>query len=124
MIALSRLSPEPCSDCVALGHALYCVRLGGRCQHLADDLMQDLEGPRHLVLLARASDGNDYLDGVGGGIVDNHSCNRARALGLSVGAYLSTFNTHELHKRRGTLILAEPTATNVFDLILILFDTQ
>lgn len=91
---------------------------GGRCQELAAALIPEIAGLSGCAVACAATDGQDYLEGVGGSIVDGETAARAEALGLQVESYLHANDTYSLHRRLGTLLEMKATSTNVCDLIV------
>ena len=93
---------------------------GGRCQHLAALLTEKIKNVPESVFLAAGTDGNDYLLGVGGAIVDYKTSTIAKKMGNEASHYIRDFNTFEYHRKLGNLVLMEPTHTNVCDVFIFL----
>ena len=106
---------------VAAGEVTVTVKgegRGGRCQELAAALIPEIAGLPGCAVVCVATDGQDYLPGVGGALVDGETAARAEAQGLRVQDYLDSHDTNRLHRRLGTLLEMAPTGTNVCDLLL------
>lgn len=69
--------------------------------------------------LCFGTDGSDGLSSAAGAVVDNTTCARAKALGLSPQKALETHNTHEFFEKLGDLFVTGPTGTNVADLAIV-----
>ena len=69
-----------------------------------------------------ASDGIDFISGVGGAIVDTKIYSKCQNINLDIQNYLKKNNSFELHKKLGTLILMNPTNTNVGDINVYVHD--
>ena len=106
---------------VAAGEVTVTVRgdgTGGRCQELAAALIPELAGTPWTVVCA-ATDGRDYLEGVGGALVDGATAGLADGAGLSVAAHLARSDSNALHRRLGSLLEMAPTGTNLCDLLVM-----
>lgn len=106
---------------IAAGEVTVTVRghgKGGRCQELAAALIPEIAGLPGCVVACAATDGRDFLDGVGGALVDGETAAVALEAGLRVEDYLQANDTHALHRRLGTLLEMGPTGTNVCDIIV------
>ncbi len=90
---------------------------GGRCQELAATLISEIAGLPITVVCA-ATDGQDFIEGAGGAVVDGYAAGVAASLSIAAGDALDRHDTHPLHRALGTLIEARPTGTNVCDLIV------
>ena len=100
---------------VAAGEVTVTVRgdgNGGRCQELAAALIPELAGTPWTVACV-ATDGRDYLEGVGGALVDGATAGLADGAGLSVAAHLARSDSNALHRRLGSLLEMAPTGTNL-----------
>ena len=106
---------------VAAGEVTVTVRgdgNGGRCQELAAALIPELAGTPWTVVCA-ATDGRDYLEGVGGALVDGATAGLADGAGLSVAAHLARSDSNALHRGLGSLLEMAPTGTNLCDLVVL-----
>ena len=106
---------------VAAGEVTVTVRgngNGGRCQELAAALIPELAGTPWTVACV-ATDGRDYLAGVGGALVDGATAGLADGAGLSVAAHLARSDSNALHRRLGSLLEMAPTGTNLCDLLVM-----
>jgi glycerate 2-kinase len=95
---------------------------GGRNQELAVAAAQALDGfPVPAVLASLATDGIDGASDAAGGIADDTSAARARALGLApAAAFLAASDTRNYLGPLGDLVVTGPTSTNVVDLVVLL----
>ena len=96
---------------------------GGRNMHYAAATMLALESlERKWSMASLASDGRDYVPGVGGALVDDNSINQAAGLKLDTEKYLKNYDSYELlDKLENSLIRAVDTGTNVCDVMVYLF---
>jgi len=95
---------------------------GGRNQELAAAAASPLATfPAHAVIASLATDGIDGASDAAGGVVDQQSLARARALGLAApSSFLEANDSHGFLAPLGDLILTGPTGTNVMDLTALL----
>jgi hydroxypyruvate reductase len=95
---------------------------GGRNQELATAAALALHGfPMPAAVASLATDGVDGRSDAAGGIVDDTTVDRARALGLApAAAFLAENDTRSFLGPLGDLILTGPTGTNVVDLVVLL----
>jgi len=118
--------PVPPPACLlAGGETTVTVRgsgHGGRNQELVVAAAEPLAGfPRHAVVASLATDGIDGRSEAAGGVVDEDTADRARALGLApAAAFLAESDSRGFLAPLGDLILTGPTGTNVMDLTLLL----
>ena len=106
---------------IAAGEPTVIVRgdgAGGRCQELAAALISEVHGLKGCAVLCAATDGQDFLPGAGGALVDGDTALVARGNGVRVQTYLDRNDTNALHRALGTLIESRPTGTNVCDLVV------
>ena len=107
---------------IAGGETTVTVRgdgIGGRNQELAlaaVEAMSDLPGT---LLITLATDGGDGPTDAAGAVVSGETLARARALGLSPGAYLMRNDAYRFFEGLGDLLKPGPTHTNVNDLVLL-----
>jgi len=92
---------------------------GGRNQELAAALIPEIAGLPNCAAACIATDGQDYLPGVGGAVVDGATAALARALGVDLAGLRANNDTHPLHQALGSLVEADATGTNVCDLVLV-----
>ncbi|MFC2042346.1 glycerate kinase [Chloroflexota bacterium] len=97
---------------------------GGRNQHYAAVSMLAMKQyPGDWAVASVGTDGSDFLPGVGGAVVDNHSLARAEAKGLDVPYYLERYDSNSLlNKIGGSLVMMGNTGTNVGDVVVYLLD--
>lgn len=95
---------------------------GGRNQHLAALMIEELNKYNNFEFLAIASDGCDFLNGVHGAIITHKHIEKVNSLELDVKNYIKNFNSFNLHKKIGSLIKGPMTGTNVNDFYLFYFE--
>jgi hydroxypyruvate reductase len=121
--------PAPAPLClVAGGETTVTVRgsgRGGRNQELVVAAVDPLAGvPAHAVIASLATDGIDGATDAAGGVADQESAERARALRLPpVSAFLADNDSNAFLAPLGDLILTGPTGTNVVDVTVLLAGT-
>jgi hydroxypyruvate reductase len=95
---------------------------GGRNQELAVAAVEPLAGfPAPAVLASLATDGIDGASDAAGGVVDQETRKKARALGLAPPAhFLAENDSRNFLGPLGGLICTGPTGTNVVDLTVLL----
>lgn len=106
---------------VASGETTVTVRgngKGGRNQELAAALIPEIAGLPDCAILCLATDGYDFVPGVGGALVGGDTADAAIARGLSMAERLADNDAFPLHQRLGTLLEMAPTGTNVCDLVV------
>ncbi|MHB8378990.1 MAG: DUF4147 domain-containing protein [Acidimicrobiales bacterium] len=115
------------SDAVAMlgvGEVTVKVRgagTGGRCQEFAWLMAERLAHlDRGAVFLARASDGRDYVEGVGGAWVDHSTMERARRRGVDWSIVTRANDTHTALGALGQLLDGAHTGWNLCDLYVAL----
>jgi glycerate 2-kinase len=90
---------------------------GGRNQEFVLALLQELAGFEHPFWCASiASDGVDGPSDAAGAWIDEHSLERARALGLDPARHLTDNDAYPFFARLGQLVQTGPTDTNVMDM--------
>ena len=115
------------SDVVALlgvGEVTVKVRgpgTGGRCQEFAWRMAKDVaEFQRDAVFVARASDGRDFVDGVGGAWVERSTIDQARRRGIDWSVVARANDTHTALSALGQLLDGGHTGWNLCDLYVAL----
>lgn len=95
---------------------------GGRNQHYAAvSLLALKDYPKNWVLSSFATDGADFLPGVGGALIDNNTVKLAKK--LDVQSYIDNYDTYNLFEKLGnSLIKAEHTGTNVGDVVIYILE--
>jgi glycerate-2-kinase len=95
---------------------------GGRNQELVVAAAEALSTfPAHALIASLATDGIDGASHAAGGVVDQDTVRRARALGLSSpSVFLEHNDSTSFLEPLGDLIVTGPTGTNVVDLTLLL----
>jgi len=89
---------------------------GGRNQELTARLLSKLNDDKSWVHASIDSDGQDCLPGVGGAIIDSGLIEKMKIGGVNVAELVKTSNSHALHDDLDSLILMDPTGTNVGDI--------
>jgi hydroxypyruvate reductase len=96
---------------------------GGRCQEFAWLMAKELDGTvGPSAFVARASDGRDYVEGVGGAWVSDATLSRLGALGLDWSNIARTHDTYPALRALGQLIEGGHTGWNLCDLYVALID--
>ncbi len=107
---------------VGVGEVTVQVRgpgVGGRCQDFAWRMAGALaESRREGVFVARASDGRDFVAGVGGAWVDGTTFSAAASMGLDWSAVLAGSDSHHGLEALNQLIDGGRTGWNLCDLYL------
>ncbi len=106
---------------VVAGETTVTVRgtgQGGRNQELAAALVTELAGLPNCTVACVATDGQDYVPGAAGALVDGGSLAEALRRGVDLAALLANNDAYALHQALGTLIEGAPTGTNVCDLVV------
>lgn len=106
---------------ILCGETTVTVRgkgVGGRCQELAAALAPEVAGLKGCAIACLSTDGRDYVEGVGGAVVDGETHKRSLELGLKIEDFLAENDTFAFHQRLGTLVEMQPTGTNVCDIIV------
>ncbi|MGC8498569.1 MAG: DUF4147 domain-containing protein [Acidimicrobiales bacterium] len=117
----ARGTPQALIGIGELTVALTGAGRGGRAQEFAWTLarhLADLERP--VVVVARATDGQDHLPGVAGAWCDAGTWARARAAGGDPAALRARHDTYVGHQMLGQLLAGAPTGWNLCDLYLAL----
>jgi glycerate 2-kinase len=96
---------------------------GGRCQELAWLMAKELgDSARASVFVATASDGRDYVEGVGGAWVSERTLSRIGEVGLDWSRVARTHDTNPALRALGQLIEGGHTGWNLCDLYVALVD--
>ena len=96
---------------------------GGRCQEFAWRMARELNDlARPSVFVARASDGRDYLEGVGGAWVSESTMARIAELGLDWSRVTQTHDTYPALRELGQLIEGGHTGWNLCDIYVAVID--
>ena len=93
---------------------------GGRNQELALSAVKELAGLENAILISLATDGDDGPTDAAGAVVTGESAQRAAALGLDAGDYLTRNDAYSFFNMLGDLLKTDPTGTNVNDLIFLI----
>lgn len=91
---------------------------GGRCQHLALQIAENITEFDEIVLLAVGTDGTDGATDVAGALVDSQTILRGNQLGLDSRDALRTADAGSYLEETGDLVDTGPTGTNVMDLLI------
>lgn len=115
------------NDAVALlGVGEVTVRVrgggsGGRCQEFAWRMAKEVaQLERDVVFVAWASDGRDFVEGVGGAWVDRATLERARRLGVDWSEIVQANDSHAALGELGQLLDGGHTGWNLCDLYVTL----
>jgi len=92
---------------------------GGRAQEFAVAAAKAIAGLPDVWVAAIGTDGTDGPTDVAGALVSGETWNRAREIGIDLGAALKRNDTYTALKRLRCHILTGPTGTNVNDLYLL-----
>jgi len=92
---------------------------GGRAQEFAVAAAKAVAGLPDVYVAGVGTDGTDGPTDVAGALVDGHTWQRARRLGIDLNAALKQNDTYRALKRLGSHIMTGPTGTNVNDLYLL-----
>ncbi|MSQ09871.1 MAG: DUF4147 domain-containing protein [Dehalococcoidia bacterium] len=106
---------------LAAGETTVTVRgngQGGRNQEMAAALIDEVAGMPGCAVACIATDGQDFVPGAGGALVDGETAALAAELGVDVAGLRADNDTHRLHRALGTLVEADATGTNVCDLVI------
>jgi len=95
---------------------------GGRNQHLAALMIEELKFFNNFEFLAIASDGCDFLNGVHGALIKDEQIEKTNSVSINVNDYINNYNSYELHEKIGSLIKGSITGTNVNDFYLFYFE--
>jgi glycerate 2-kinase len=96
---------------------------GGRCQEFAWRMAKELgDHVRTSIFLATASDGRDYIEGVGGAWVSQSTMARIGELGLDWSSVARTHDTYPAFRALGQLMKGGHTGWNLCDLYVALVD--
>jgi glycerate 2-kinase len=110
---------------LAAGEVVVTVRgsgLGGRCQELAWAVARELDGRENSAFAAVATDGQDYLDGVGGAWVTDSTLADLAAAGFDWAAALAANDTFGGLSQLGNLLPGRQTNANLCDLYVACVD--
>jgi hydroxypyruvate reductase len=91
---------------------------GGRNQHLALAGALAMQGANDAYLLSAGTDGTDGMTSATGALVDNHTVEKGRKLGLDAEQYLQQANSNTFLSKTDELIVTGATGTNVMDLVI------
>lgn len=90
---------------------------GGRCQHLALLMIEDVERvSMNACFVAMSTDGVDYLPGIQGAWVDENSNLILKKIGFDTNEALSSFDSHVVLDAIDHLLLGPSTGINLCDL--------
>jgi len=91
---------------------------GGRCQELTALMIEKIKNIKDCAFLAAGSDGNDFMPGIGGAIIDNNTFSASKKINFK--KMLADNNSYEIHRHSNNLILTDDTGTNICDLMVFL----
>jgi len=93
---------------------------GGRNQELLVAAAKGITDLDDVVILSIASDGIDGPTDAAGGIIDGSTYRKINSEGFRIEEVLAENNSYEALKACNSLILTDPTGTNVNDMVIIL----
>lgn len=93
---------------------------GGRLQEYLASLIPEIAGTPSCVAASMGSDGVDFLEGIGGAIIDNTTFNECIKQSLDINKFLMDNDSYSLHEIFGNLIKSNTTNTNVGDLNVLI----
>ncbi len=93
---------------------------GGRNQHLALLLSEELAQMNGVTAVALATDGEDGSTDAAGAVIDTSTMERATALGLKYHGAVSRQESYEFFQKMNDLIITGTTGSNVNDLLFII----
>jgi glycerate-2-kinase len=98
--------------------------LGGPNQEFVLAFALEMEGPEfeRVVCVSVDTDGTDGPTEIAGGIVDHHTCENAKNMGLTMKEYLKMHNSSEFLSRLEDAIITGHTGTNVLNLRIVAVD--
>jgi len=94
--------------------------LGGRNQEFALAAAMDIADEEWVTLLSGGTDGTDGPTDAAGAFCDTRTIERAAALGMKPGEYLSNNDAYHFFETLGDLLITGPTRTNVMDLRIMI----
>jgi glycerate-2-kinase len=92
---------------------------GGRNQELALAAALAMDEIGGCVIASLSTDGVDGPTDSAGAVVDGHTLQRAKRLGLNAEVFLTDNDSYSFHERLGDLIKTGATGTNVNDITVI-----
>ena len=97
---------------------------GGRNQELALSAAAGIAGMKNAAVFSVGSDGTDGPTDAAGGFCDGGSCEKLKAMGLSVDTVLQDNDAYNALRKIGGLIVTGPTGTNVNDVAVALLRAE
>ncbi len=93
--------------------------LGGRAQHFAALMIPYLSRLDNSVFAAFATDGEDFIEGIAGALINSKTMNLIKDRKIDYENYISNTDTFNLHRNLKThLFTRVPTQTNIFDVYI------
>ncbi len=122
---LKTATPVPSPACIISGGettvAIKGNGLGGRNQEFCLAAALDMDGlPALVAVLSGGTDGDDGPTKAAGGLIDPHTVDRGRALGLGASEFLNNNDSFHFLEKTDDLLVTGPTGTNVMDVRLVL----
>jgi glycerate-2-kinase len=96
------------------------VGLGGRNQETALRLAIEKNLPNSFIALCAGTDGIDGNSPAAGAIVDQTTCERARAIGLDASDFIDRSDAYSFFVALGDAIATGATGTNVRDIRILI----
>lgn len=92
---------------------------GGRCTHIALDFAIRIAGQSNINLIAYATDGSDYINGIGGAQVNGNTVKQLKDNGIDAFVYLQTYDSYSALAKIGAIIPSFPSHINVNDIFVL-----
>ncbi|TNE44228.1 MAG: DUF4147 domain-containing protein [Deltaproteobacteria bacterium] len=97
---------------------------GGRLQHLALHVAEQMAQRSGWCMLAVGSDGTDGPTDVAGALVDGETLSRVNARGGDVEGMKVSFDSYQFHQWAQSFVRTGPTGTHVGDIVLLLVQSS
>ncbi len=118
VVKLPKSQPDSATHDDVAGAAVRIPGRGGRNQHLALLLADQLQGWRDRAVLVAGTDGTDGPTADAGALVDGGTLERGELGGVSARWARRAYASGEFLEAAGDLITTGPTGTNVMDLVI------
>ena len=99
---------------------------GGRNQYFAAVSLLALKNyPGQWAMVSLATDGSDFIPGIGGAMIDNQTLDLIKKKRINLELYIKKFDSYNLFKKAGgCLIKMNNTGTNVGDVIIYILENK
>jgi len=98
--------------------------VGGRNQELCLSVLEQISKLKNTVIVSAGTDGIDGPTDAAGAVVDNHSFDKATALGLDYKKSLQNNNSYAFFKKMNDLVFTGLTGSNVADVGVVIKKTN